>query len=193
MTHTGSLSASQMEFLAEDELVTVFPNFKMPELFFIKGSVGPFHPGVPIAIPVWLAIVLKKRKKCKIQPPDWLDAEFLAVKFDSETHDDQSFESLPFHYIEIATLLLTHASDEVRNPAQIRATIEDIWNRRASKVRDGLQKLGAEVEGVSGVHLNNLSAMEINKIRPFIVKAMGQFYKLSKKSELEASNENPNE
>lgn len=185
--HDGPLSAAQMEFLAEDEQVTVIPSFQMPELYFIMGSVGPFHPAVPIAIPLWLALVLKKRKKCKIQPPSWLDPDYLRTKFDSETHDDKSFEPLPFHYIEMASLLLSCASDDIRNSAQIRAIIEDIWNRRASKVRDGLQTIGA---GISGIHLNNLSAMEINKIRPFIVKAMDQFFKLSQKTEAE-SNGNP--
>eukprot|EP00026_Physarum_polycephalum_P015207 Phypoly_transcript_15838.p1 GENE.Phypoly_transcript_15838~~Phypoly_transcript_15838.p1 ORF type:complete len:198 (+),score=24.44 Phypoly_transcript_15838:30-596(+) len=187
MAHEGPITATQIEFLAEDENVTIFPNFKMPELYFIQGAVGPFQPGVPISVPLWLALTLKKRKKCKIQPPTWLDADYLETKFDSETHDDKSFELLPFHYIEIATLLLNHAQDDIPFAPQIRATIEDIWNRRASKVRDGLRTIGAET---SGIQLSNITAMEINKIRPFISKAMDQFYMLSQKAEEPTPNAN---
>ena len=59
-------------------------------------------------------------------------------------------------------------------------TYIDIWNRRASKVRDGLRTIGAET---SGVQLSNITAMEINKIRPFISKSMDQFYLLSQKTD----------
>jgi hypothetical protein len=59
-------------------------------------------------------------------------------------------------------------------------TCTDIWNRRASKVRDGLRTIEAET---SGIQLSNITAMEINKIRPFVSKAMDQFYMLSQKTE----------
>ena len=61
-----------------------------------------------------------------------------------------------------------------------RVTNADIWNRRASKVRDLLQTIGADKIGVP---LSNITAMEINKIRPFISKSMSQFYMLSQKTD----------
>jgi hypothetical protein len=52
----------------------------------------------------------------------------IACTFESETRDDKSFELLPFHYIEVATLLLNHAQDDIPYAPQIRATIEGIQN-----------------------------------------------------------------
>jgi len=170
------LTASQIEFLAEDELITVIPNFKMPALHFIRGAIGPFHPSVPVSIPLWLAVVLKKRRMCKIQIPHWMDADYLRSKYDDESKDERLVEEIPFHYMEIATLLLSVAPDDVTNVVQVRALLEDIWNRRAAKVRDGLLSID---NTMAGVQLNHLSAMEINKIRPFIVQAMSQFFALT--------------
>ena len=62
-----------MEFLAEKQLVTVVPNFSHDEVFLIGGSVGPFNAGLPVEVPLWMAVNLKQRQKCRIQPPDWMD------------------------------------------------------------------------------------------------------------------------
>lgn len=99
---------------AEDELVTIIPKFKLPELRFIavraacadltpapregsqitplparcpphptwpsagalpstQGTFGPFEPQIPVEVPLWLAISLKKQHKCQVKAPDWLD------------------------------------------------------------------------------------------------------------------------
>jgi len=99
----NSLSPAEIEFMAEDEIVTIVPNFQMEHLHFIsvrggsaacaasgrpaadgapaglpcahvrpQGSYGPFRPQRPATVPLWLAVTLKKRAKCKIQPPDFL-------------------------------------------------------------------------------------------------------------------------
>lgn len=41
--------------------------------FFPQGDLGPFNPGLPVDVPVWLALNLKQRQKCRIIPPDWMD------------------------------------------------------------------------------------------------------------------------
>lgn len=38
-----------------------------------QGDLGPFNPGLPIDVPVWLALNLKQRQKCRIIPPEWMD------------------------------------------------------------------------------------------------------------------------
>lgn len=44
----------------------------------VQGDYGPFHPNFPVKVPLWLAVMLHKRKKCRIEPPDWLQSEHLA-------------------------------------------------------------------------------------------------------------------
>ena len=39
----------------------------------IQGDFGPFSPGMPVEVPIWLAVTLKQRNKCKINCPAWLD------------------------------------------------------------------------------------------------------------------------
>lgn len=41
--------------------------------FCAQGDLGPFNPGLPVDVPVWLALNLKQRQKCRIVPPAWMD------------------------------------------------------------------------------------------------------------------------
>ncbi len=63
---------SEIHFIAQDELISIIPNFRSNSLEFISGSYGPFVPLTPIAVPLWLASALKKNKRCSISPPAWL-------------------------------------------------------------------------------------------------------------------------
>lgn len=97
------MDASEVEFLAEKELVTIIPNFSLDKIYLIgvrqaggtglrqrghgqvtalfhlesalslQGDLGPFNPGLPVEVPLWLAINLKQRQKCRLLPPEWMD------------------------------------------------------------------------------------------------------------------------
>ena len=43
----------------------------------VQGDYGPFQPNFPVKVPLWLAVMLHKRKKCRIRPPDWMQSEHL--------------------------------------------------------------------------------------------------------------------
>ena len=59
---------------AEDTLVTIIPKFSRRDPYrFIGGTYGPFIPNLPVKVPLWLALHLKKNQKCQIQAPLWLD------------------------------------------------------------------------------------------------------------------------
>lgn len=47
------------------------PYFPLPSL--LQGDLGPFNPGLPVEVPLWLAINLKQRQKCRLVPPEWMD------------------------------------------------------------------------------------------------------------------------
>jgi len=95
-------------------------------------------------VPLWLALTLKRQKKCRVVLPDWLDdgqsvmlrfacfrcvgigppppyvrvarascvlrtqinTERLAEALRDERRNEGVFQPLPFHYVEIAHLLL---------------------------------------------------------------------------------------
>ncbi len=97
-------SISELEFLSESCLIEIIPNFKSEELKLICGTFGPFKPMKPVKVPVWLAIQLKKNKKCKIIPPIWMDYEFLVNKVELEK-DIESLQELPYYFFEISQIL----------------------------------------------------------------------------------------
>jgi len=175
----SQFTANEIEFLAEDESITIIPNFNLDTLSLINGDYGPFKPSIPIKVPLWLAITLKKRQKCKIQPPLWMDVEYLNERLKVE-QTTNSCQDLPFHFKEIAIQLFNCASDDIVNVQEVRTLLQDIWNLRHSKLRQGLLLLD---HNKPAYKLNNVSAMEVNSIRPFFIHAMNQFYTLSKGTE----------
>lgn len=59
----SQLSAAELEFIAEDQLIEIVPKFKHGPLHLIQGDFGPFVPQTRAKVPLWLAITLKKRQK----------------------------------------------------------------------------------------------------------------------------------
>ena len=54
-----AMDPSEVEFLAEKELVQIVPNFSQDRIYLIGGDFGPFIPSMPTAVPLWLAVDLK--------------------------------------------------------------------------------------------------------------------------------------
>jgi len=57
---------------------------------------------------------------------------------------------------------------------QVRSLIEDIRDVRFHKVETGLETISGRTHAVK---LKNLSAMEVNIVRPFMVRTLQAFYK----------------
>ena len=62
--------------------------FTLPDL---QGDIGPFNASLPTEVPLWIAIFLKQRRKCRILPPDWMDVGNMLFS----TQITSSFFSLP--------------------------------------------------------------------------------------------------
>jgi len=111
--HLSIFSPSEVEFVAEDEIVEIVPNIRMDALNMICGDFGPFFPQIPTKVPLWLAVALKKRSKCTIRTPDWMTVDRLTQVLEAERESPREFQPLPFHYIEISKLLFDHARDDI--------------------------------------------------------------------------------
>ena len=46
-------------------------------LICMQADYGPFQPNRPVEVPLWMAMALHKRKKCRILPPGWMDIDSL--------------------------------------------------------------------------------------------------------------------
>ncbi|KAG6620873.1 DNA replication complex GINS protein PSF2 [Phytophthora cinnamomi] len=181
----ASLSASETEFLAEQELIGILPHFHLRDnsgmLNFISGDFGPFQPGITTYVPLWLAIMLKQLNKCRILAPSWLSVDYLTSRLEREK-SNEAFEELPFHYLEVASLLLKNAPEDLDQGEHMRSLLEDLQNVRQDKIRNGLSKIAGDVQSggtASVIHMNNISALEINSVREFMLGSLNQFYRLS--------------
>jgi GINS complex subunit 2 len=158
-------SMSEMEFYAENRLITIKPNFSGEEMQLISGTFGPFRPAVAIEVPIWLAIHLKKQQKCTIIPPPWMDMEVLRAKVEEERKTSE-FTEIEYHYMEIAQLLIAHAKDDIKNKSIISRLLQDFFNIRTSKIEKSLLNLSYESYAIN---LTNIGAIEIQTLRKLLV------------------------
>ncbi|KAI7802357.1 DNA replication complex GINS protein PSF2 [Triplophysa rosa] len=172
------MDAAEVEFLAEKEIVEIIPNFSLDKIYLIGGDLGPFNPGLPVEVPVWLALNLKQRHKCRIIPPEWMDTEKLEEIREQERKLD-TFTPIPSpYYMELTKLLLNHAADNIPKADDIRTLVKDIWDTRMAKLRLSADSFISQQE--AHAQLDNLTLMEINTTRSFLLNSLNYMYKLRK-------------
>lgn len=176
---------SKLEFVAEDETIEIVTNFSMPVLRMMGGDFGPFQAQHPIRVPIWLAVALHKRRKCRIRPPSWMEIQSLQRVLEEERESEGEFQPVPFRYIEVAQILFRECRDDEtwdgrENLFRIRSLVEDIRMIRLHKIQTGLKRLERSALKIS---LDNLSGMEVNLIRPFLTKALNRYYQIEQKIE----------
>ena len=60
-----TVSPAEVEFIAEEETVKITSRFELDRRELICGDFGPFKPGVPTKVPLWMAVNLKQRGLCQ--------------------------------------------------------------------------------------------------------------------------------
>ena len=73
-------------------------------------------------------------------------------------------DALPYHWLDMGHLLLTHAADDFDDPDTIRRLLRDLREVRMSKLRKGFKVLGPG----AGVKMNGVGGMEIAEVRGFV-------------------------
>ncbi|KXN88630.1 DNA replication complex GINS protein PSF2 [Leucoagaricus sp. SymC.cos] len=177
MSLPASLRASptplELELVATQQLVEIIPLVAVEKTVFISGAYGPLRPPNKAKVPLWIAVNLKQKRKCHIVAPRWLSVEYLQERLSLET-SNPAFSELPFRYMEISKVLLDVASDDLEHPDKLRSLLKDLREARQAKSREGLKQLDH-----SELSLPNLSAMEINELRPYFVESMSILSKLA--------------
>lgn len=164
------------QFQAEKEPIQILPRFRLKKLKLVSGEVGPFISQSPTTVPLWLALSLRKQSRCTIIIPDWLSQESLeSVKKLEKESSKSEFQPLHDRYREIAALLLHHAAEDFEDPETIRRLVADIEDLRQHKIREGMQSLLQTKPATTFLNLTDLSALELNEIRPFLLQGLGIF------------------
>jgi GINS complex subunit 2 len=146
----------------------------MGEVHLMSGTYGPFHPQVPVQVPLWFAVYLTKRNQCLMKHPEWLTRQNLTQLLETERSlGGEAFGVLPSEYfVEIAVLFLEHGKEMIAENERVRQLVEQIIDCRKTKVMDGLSTLTGPTLLVK---LNNLTKSELNVLRPFMLKSMKIF------------------
>lgn len=88
------MDPEEIEFIGEKISIGIIPNFNYPLIHLISSTIGlfalclcsfkfqlyfsgPFRAGLPLHVPLWLAVHMKKQQKCRIVPPTWFDRDQL--------------------------------------------------------------------------------------------------------------------
>mmetsp|Transcript_2552 Transcript_2552/g.4170 ORF Transcript_2552/g.4170 Transcript_2552/m.4170 type:complete len:159 (-) Transcript_2552:1267-1743(-) len=108
----SSLTNEELQFIAENEKVTIIPNFSAGSFQLINGDYGPFRAQNEASVPFWLASLLRKRNLCRVKPPEWMNSESLGTVLAEEKKYPNLWQQLPHHYIEIAKMMFTIAEED---------------------------------------------------------------------------------
>ncbi|EOD32044.1 hypothetical protein EMIHUDRAFT_99044 [Emiliania huxleyi CCMP1516] len=147
-----SAAASDAAFLSGDTLVVVVPKLRTAPIRLLCGREVELTPPVPL----WVAAYLKKRDKCFIKLPEWLEPDNLQASLAEERDNPDRFSALPHHYVEIAKELLQIASEDLPEATRslchrphasankIRGLVADIEDVRRTKLQTGLRNLDAD-------------------------------------------------
>ncbi|PGH17845.1 hypothetical protein AJ80_04668 [Polytolypa hystricis UAMH7299] len=88
---------------------------------------------------------------------------------DASGAENTSLRALPYHWVELATMLLDVASDDLVEPDRVRRLLRDLREVRMAKTRKQFEGLDVTaVGGGEGLPLTGMGAMEIGEARAFM-------------------------
>lgn len=179
----SSISPSENEFFAESTKIIVKSFFEHDSFEFISGRYGPFRIDENTEVPLWLGIALKKKGKCSIIPPKWMLASELEQYIANELASE-NLTKLDSHYIEIGTLLLIHARDDIESPDKVSALLQDLQNIRMDRLKGSKGLLGVASNSFEGqlilnIPIPNIAALEIDTIRGVMCESLNVMVDLS--------------
>ncbi|CAD8153314.1 unnamed protein product [Paramecium octaurelia] len=159
----GYINAEMSDFIIQHStFINIQPNFDLDKLQFISGYFGPFKINQIVEVPLWVAIELKKKNKCRVIPPEWLTIERLQQKLDEETINELELARMDQYYFEISSILFSYCRDDIKDDDKIKLLLEDIKTRRESKIQKKVEEF--ITRGSDALKINNLNQHERNKI-----------------------------
>ncbi|QSZ32534.1 hypothetical protein DSL72_002112 [Monilinia vaccinii-corymbosi] len=202
------LTPMEVAFVCEMEMVTVVPRQRLESLDLLGGKTPSLRPPHHAALPLWLALLLKRQRRANILPPPWLHPQSLDRILKKETEKPEEFSQpppldprtpstlsppflpsntadslpdyLPYHWIDMGEILLEAASDDIQDPDRVRELLRDLREVRMAKMRSST----LAVEGGGLTSLRGVGAMEVSEGRGFITGVMDGLRKLGASREV---------
>ena len=172
------ISAEENEFLAKEQCIIITSGVSHDRFEFISGNFGPLEAGLPCKVPLWFALQLRRNGKCIIEIPEWLQLNNLKSVIE-ETKASQSFEEIPYFYVEITQLLLTYAKNDFESPEETRSLVEDLFNIRMDFMRFQLLTLRSQrITPRTYINVRNVGAAELLCIKGFLPQMLDSLMNL---------------
>jgi GINS complex subunit 2 len=178
-----SSSCFYSAFEADDTRVEIIPSFDFDKLSLLSTTVGPLKAGMPVSLPLWVALFLSNKSLCSISPPKWLTVENLAFVVEYERTSPtlwSQVDRLPHHYYELASRLRKHLDPS------IPLLVQDLLEVRMDKLRQQFQQLlPRTTDDNLLVSINGIASQELAILQPFIIQALSDEQFLQTKSQPE--------
>lgn len=153
------------DFLAEDELIEIVPNFKHNDILnLINGDFGPFMPGIPTNVPMWMALNLFRQQKCKITLPPWI---LELDKLNEEQAHSTSLIKMPCeHWREVIKLLNGHNITMPHKTKDLIENREAILKKSVNTLLDSVVDL--DDDRIAQVKIKNITKFELSMLKKLI-------------------------
>ena len=159
------INASELDYISENYLIEIIPNFHSEKISLVSGDYGPFKPNRIIKIPLWLAVKYKNNNQCKIIIPSIYENSYLNGVLESEKENKNSLFDLPPNFFEISNILFNNAEDDFDDIKKARCFVADIKTLRQNKINNMLKNIKNEDLYLK---LNGLTSIELEQIRPLL-------------------------
>ncbi|CAB3408708.1 unnamed protein product [Caenorhabditis bovis] len=146
------MNAEKCEFLASNMDIEVIPRINEKVIHLISGDVGPFEAGIPTRIPVWMALMLKRKHHCHIVPPEWMTVDELK-KILTVENEIVGLSHLPHMFFELTHVLVREAKDDIFEVDQVKSLVQDIYDKREAKMRTSNETCHAQLDGVQPIEI----------------------------------------
>lgn len=169
-----TLTPQEIQFITENGNIEILPRYSMNSIDLITTRIPKLIAMQRASVPLWFAVLLKQQKKCSIIPPNWLNLNSLREFYTTESTKVSSFSDLPSNWLELVKLFFEFAQDDLDDEVfKYKQVVQDLKEIRMVKVKKGLALINE-----SNLQLDNLSIIEINEMRPFLVKTMQKLAEL---------------
>jgi len=159
------INASESDYISENYLIEITPNFHAEKISLVSGEYGPFKPNRITKIPLWLAVKYRNNNQCKIIIPSIYDNSYLNRVLESEKENKTSLFDLPPNFFEISNILFNNAEDDFDDIKKTRCYVADIKTIRQNKINSMLKNIKNDDLYLK---LNGLTSMELEQIRPLL-------------------------
>ena len=138
------INPSESDYISENYLIEIIPNFHSEKISLVSGDYGPFKPNKIIKIPLWLAVKYRNNNQCKIIIPSIYENSYLNGVLESEKENKNSLFDLPPNFFEISNILFNNAEDDFEDVKKTRCFVADIKTLRQNKINNMLKNIKNE-------------------------------------------------